>query len=309
MAGITTYLSARAGYKREAGRQHSMFKKLMPRFIREARAAEDGSVTERDLHRVTAHATRVPLTLGATYALLRGTPLTDEERICQTLLGGLTPICHDYFDRPELCEERLLKSMGAPLEIDPESAHEWIYIRFMRILPHLVPDIDTFYPAFREVYRTQLATRQQGQKNLSYTDLKGLFYDQGSAVAHLARTLVRTPIDEAELAAVQQWGWVLQLVDDTMNLHKDQEAGRQTVATTADNITAYTALCHEEFRELAKRVRALGRSKAQTERILGRMLLVLARGLSMLQQLQQQPKAVAKPSDLAMMRAYLDFKW
>ena len=315
------------GYGMDAMMQKMIISKMMSPYFKDAREADDGSLTARDLKRVQSYAQLCPTTLGANYAILRGRSMTMEERAAQTLLGGVTPLYDDFFDRVDLSEDLVLKVTEAPHDCEPNNAREWMFIRYMRVLRHLAADIDTFLPQFHEVYKSQLASKQQERQNLDQASLKKILYEKGGHAALLFRVLLPDPLRDGEAEAMMQWGWVIQLLDDTFDVYEDHQEGIQTLATTANSMEEYAEFCYEEFRELAKRFRAIDYPKGRTNKALNRMLFTICWGLVALEQFKKLPQKGHRfnPADyerkqlicdmdktsnqLKGMAKYMGFKW
>lgn len=269
--------------------QKMMLRKMLRPYLQQAAKDNDGSLSAKDLKRVNGYALLTTTTLGANYAILHGRSMSMEERAAQTLLGALTPLYDDFFDVAELSADNLQYMMRHPHKYTHTSTREHLFLRFLRILQHLAPDIDTFNEVFFEVYRTQLASKQQEREGTDAATLKTILYEKGGYAALLFRMLLREPMREGEKEAIMQWGWVIQLLDDTFDVYEDHANGIRTLANTAESMEAYAALCYEEFRELARRFRAVGFERKRTERVLNRMLFIICWGLVALEQFKKLP--------------------
>jgi len=61
----------------------------------------DGSLTSQDLKKITSYyGLGVPGILGELFCVLRGKPMTKDERFCLTFLGGISGMLDDLFDDP-----------------------------------------------------------------------------------------------------------------------------------------------------------------------------------------------------------------
>lgn len=283
-------MSGSMGYGMEVMMQKMIIAKMFKPYLKDAATANDGSLTAKDLKRCESYALLTATTLGANYAILHGQSMTMEQRAAQTLLGGLTPLYDDLFDRPELDTERLLYLKQHPHKAVPTSTREHLFLRFLRVLQHLAADIDVFNAQFMDVYRTQLASKDQERAGIEGEALKTILYEKGGHAALLFRSLMPYPMRDGEKEAIMQWGWVIQLLDDTFDLYEDHQDGIRTLANTAHSMDAYVAMCEAEFRELATRFRAADFPKRATERALNRMLFIICWGLVALDKLKALPE-------------------
>ena len=135
-----------------------------------------------------------------------------------------------------------------------------------------------------------MASKQQERADIDAEALKTILYDKGGHAAMLFRSMMPYPMRDGEQEAIMQWGWVIQLLDDTFDLYEDHQSGIRTLATTSRSMDDYVALCEAEFRELATRFRAADFPKANTERALNRMLFIICWGLVALEQLKALPQ-------------------
>jgi len=216
--------------------------------------------------------------LGETFCLLRGQPISKQEKSSFLHSSMFAPFYDDLFDTGEFQELRILEMMASPEDCKPSSFFEAILCEALSIVYENCPNRILFDKLFRELFDAQKQIRNVPlnpglQKSWTENSLK-----KGGISAQLYRTLLCHPMREGEDAAFFHLGSLIQFMDDLFDVHEDFVSGRKTLITRSQDMDTLAQWYQRETRECLERFRSLGYHPRDQKRFLFRVNFILSRG-------------------------------
>ncbi len=243
LPGIYAFLLKRVLYQKKF-----LKKELEPELLA-FRRKNDGSLTEADFKKLTSYyAMGVPSIFGESLCVLRGYPMSENERLCLSYLGGISGLLDDLFDEPGKSANHLSDFIHSPENLVPGNTHEkllkTLYIKGLSYSPH---------PQKIKITATEVFNAQQMSLSQKETqgipDLRDITFLKGGNSFKYYRLCLANKLQEKEDEMIYQLGGLMQLGNDIFDIRQDTRDGITTLAT----ITSDISLLRENFdRELQK---------------------------------------------------------
>jgi len=259
-------------------------------------------LSEFERERIYKYGLYVPLFIGESFGVLRGSKMAEKERIAITCLGCMTGLFDDLFDENNYSDSFIRNLLENPVK---DSAHSpqlkilvELYPLFLSNTPHKV----IAKALMLKVFDAQAASRLQIDATLTPTELETITYNKGGFTMQLYRTAFQNEIVESENALFYELGAIGQLENDIFDVYKDYCAGINTLATSAIDIqqleSAYRNLNSKIWNNIDNS-RFKSADKENFRRICS---LIIARGYVAIHQLKKVSKktnGIFKPSEYA----------
>ena len=207
----------------------------------------DDSLDENDCKKILDYyGLAVPAILGEAFCSLRGTPMTDKERLASTCQGAMTGLGDDFFDKQRLSEQGVKKFIENPEQFIGNTASEKLFLVFYKTALNNAPVPAQMRAQIYKVFYAQLLSKQQDVPGLSYEVIKDVTLRKGAESVLYYRTAFEHPMKKGEEKMLFCIGGLMQLSNDIFDVYKDYQNGVSTIITTATTIKEfrfyYTAL-------------------------------------------------------------------
>ena len=234
-----------------------------------ARKNNDGTLDENDFRKITHYyALAVPAILGEAFCVLRGRPMSDNERWASTAQGAMTGLFDDFHDKGELSEIQIENKLEPQSQPVHRASNEKIFELFYDMALQHVPDQNHTKQGLKDVYLAQVKSKRQKEK-LDYDTLKDITFLKGGASLIFYRSAFFPVADDAEKKLLFNLGGLMQLSNDIFDVYKDRESGIHTMVTESENIH----LLREEFtrtqKEHSEKAFSLGYEPKNLKKFLG----------------------------------------
>lgn len=197
----------------------------------------DGSLTPKDFNKITNYyGLGVPGVLGESFCLLRGKPMTKNERLCLTCLGGISGLLDDLFDDPKKQAGHLEKFILQPENLKPADSYEALLLHFYLLgLTHSAnPGI--LKKQALQVFKSQQQSKDQQNTGNSLQEIEDITYAKGGASFIFYRLCLNDPFPENEEKFLIHLGGLMQLGNDIFDVWEDHQTDTKTAVTMCTNI-------------------------------------------------------------------------
>ena len=161
---------------------------------------------------------------------IRGFKATHKEKQRLLYLAAIMPLFDDLTDTLEIPSKDIIKD----LKSTNNTLHPTIpVIRFLyfKLIENCSEHfIFTFHRAL-EVQDKSISQLQE--KKLSTKDLKDITYEKGGISIFLFRLILDHPLRKNEKKSIYELGYLIQLINDMFDIHKDYHNKQQTLFTNA----------------------------------------------------------------------------
>ncbi len=215
--------------------QKSFVNKFFNPLIDKYRAANDGSLTEKDFERAITYATMIPALPGEAFCRLRGKLMTNRERESLTLLASLTGLFDDLFDTKELGYDEIRHMLLSPVETEHQESFKKMLIGIYgkALTRAFSPDSIKAYNL--KVLEAQQKSKLQKNNTPEPDELRKITYDKGGYSIPVYRcALEGNPQSDYEL--LYRLGALGQLENDIFDVYKDLKDDISTLVTTTKSI-------------------------------------------------------------------------
>ena len=248
----------------------------------------DGSLTPQDLKKITSYySLGVPGVLGESFCVLRKKPMTENERLCLTFLGGISGLLDDLFDDPEKQANHLEKFILQPESLKPMNSYEALLLHFYLLgLKHSVnPGI--LKKQALQVFRSQQQSKDQQNPGNSRQEIQDITYAKGGASFIFYRLCLNNSLQEEEEKLLFHLGGLMQLGNDIFDVWEDHQTGTKTAATLCTDIPELRREFINEMNLSSKLARKTNFRKDLVEKFLRSTSLGLSRVLVCLDQFEK----------------------
>ena len=212
-------------------------------FLEEANKTKDDSLDENDFKKTTGYyGLAVPAILGEAFCILRGTTMTEQERLAATCQGAMTGLGDDFFDKQRLSDEAVKDFVSAPEKITGNSASEKLFLYFYKTALTNAPDQEQMQQQLLKVYYAQLMSKQQRGGVLDHESIKDITLRKGAESLLFYRTAFKHPIVKGEEKMLYCLGGLMQLSNDIFDVYDDRLNGIDTLLTTTKKINEVRVL-------------------------------------------------------------------
>lgn len=201
------------------------------------RIKNDGSLSKEDFSKITSYyAMGVPGVLGESLCILRGCAMKPRERLCLSLLGGISGLLDDLFDDPDKDADHLEEFIMEPETMEPANTHEKLLLHFYRLGLHYSYHPNLIQKQAEKVFHTQQQSIQQQQAGDEAGRIEEVTFLKGGASFIYYRLCLEHDLSKAEENLLYHLGGLMQMGNDIFDVWEDHGAGISTIATRCRNI-------------------------------------------------------------------------
>ena len=118
---------------RNIKRQQQFITETLGPELEAAKKNSDNTLDETDFKKITKYyGLAVPAILGEALCVLRGYPMTLQERLACTYQGASTGLFDDFFDKHDMPDERLKDFIKTPEKLVGKNSSEKLFLHFYR---------------------------------------------------------------------------------------------------------------------------------------------------------------------------------
>ena len=273
---------------KNVAKQKRFIKNVVERELLPFKKNNDGSLTPQDLKKITSYyGLGVPGILGELFCVLRGKPMTENERFCLTFLGGISGLLDDLFDDPEKQANHLEKFILQPKSLKPMNSYESLLLHFYLLgLKH------SAHPGLLkkqglQVFRSQQQSKDQQNFGNSPQAIHDITYHKGGASFIFYRLCLNNPLQEKEKKLLFHLGGLMQLGNDIFDVWEDYQTNTKTAATICTDIQELRREFINEMQFTFKLARKTNLRKDRVDNFLRSTTLALSRVLVCLDQFEK----------------------
>jgi len=231
--------------------QRKFIKTSLDPLLKKFREGQNPGLTNSDIKKIKHYyGYAVPAILGEGFCILRGEPMTYNERMALTCLGALTGLYDDFFDKLDTSASHILELTTDPNENNAHNIHELVFVKFYKIALDHCPDSKLIKQRFIEVYEAQLLSKRQKNNHLSQGEIRSITFAKGGASLLFYRNALPGQMDENERNLLYTLGGLMQLENDIFDIHKDHQDNVDTLATATKNIAELRKEYFKLYREI-----------------------------------------------------------
>jgi len=248
----------------------------------------DGSLTPQDLKKITNYyGLGVPGILGESFCVLRGKPMTKNERFCLTFLGGISGMLDDLFDDPKKEPVHLEEFILHPEALKPADTYESLLLHFYLLGLKHSANPGLLKKQALKVFKSQHKSKDQQNFGNSPQAIHDITYYKGGASFIFYRLCLNNPLQEKEEKLLNHLGGLMQLGNDIFDTWEDSQTDTKTAATICTDIPELRKEFINEIQFTFKLARETNFRKDQAENFLQSTTLALSRVLVCLDQFEK----------------------
>jgi len=259
-------------------------------------------LTENDKQRLYKYGLYVPLFIGESFAILRGSKLSEKERIAITCLGCMTGLFDDLFDENNYSDSFIRNVLENPVKDSTHSPQIAILVELYPLFLDHTPHKSNAKALMLKVFDAQVASRLQTSKTLTTAELETITYNKGGFTMQFYRTAFENEISESEDALFYKIGAIGQLENDIFDVFKDYHAGINTLATSAVDIRQLEFIYRKLHAGIWNSIDVVQFKSADKENFKRICLLIIVRGyvaIHRLKKVSKKTNGIFKPAEYA----------
>ncbi|MBS4057489.1 MAG: class 1 isoprenoid biosynthesis enzyme [Bacteroidales bacterium] len=233
----------------------------------------------------------VPAILGEAFGILLAKPMSRNERMALTYLGGATGLFDDFFDKHHLPKDYILDLLRQSRDLIVTNANEQLFLNlYGKALEHAAnPDLVRTYSL--KIFESEVLSEKQLNPEIDIHEIKRITLEKGGVSLLFYRSGMDAAISDEEKVLFFHLGGLLQLENDIFDIYKDHRDGIKTLATTATKIeplrVTYTTLTDQVIRY----VHETAFSEKNKRQFIDIMLIIIGRGFVCLDMLARNEKS------------------
>lgn len=244
-------------------------------------------LSESESERIYKYGLYVPLFIGESFAVLRGTKLSEKERIAITCLGCMTTLFDDLFDETNYSDRFIRNLLENPVKDSTNSPQLTILVELYYLFLSNTCHQTNAKALMLKVFDSQVASRLQTDKTLTLTELETITYNKGGFTMQLYRTAFETEMTENEQQLFYRLGAIGQLENDIFDAYKDYHSGINTLATNANDVCQVETIYRNLHTKIWKSIDILSFKSIDKENFKRICSLIIARGYVAIHQLKK----------------------
>jgi len=216
----------------------------------------DGSLTEKDLKKITDYyALGVSGILGTSFCILRGYKMKLAERKVISYLGGISGLLDDLFDDTSKETQGFKDFILSPQEMTPNNVQEALLIDLYTEGLKECSRSEKIQQLALNVFQTQQESLKQKDNSINKLELEKITFAKGGSSFLYYRACLENIADQNEKELIYHLGGLMQLGNDIFDVYKDRQENIQTLATRTIDINVLRNYFQTELErsfELAK---------------------------------------------------------
>ena len=259
--------------------------------IDKSKKSNDGSLDEDDFRKISLYGYAVPAMIGETFCMLRGTKMSEQERLAMTYLGTITGLFDDFFDKKNRSVAEIELLIENPVTTVSSSSYDRLIVTLFNKVLENCEDKNQLKIRCRQVFEAEVQSKKQMLPDIERAELKEIIFQKGGVSMLLYSCALSGSLSEADKTIIFKLGSLGQLENDIFDVYKDYHEGIKTLVTTETRISnlrkIYSGLVEEIF-DLVEETNYPYKNKHNFLRIVA---LVLCRGYVCLDYLEKKEKS------------------
>ncbi len=199
----------------------------------------DVSLSEPDLNKVKKIYSLISVILFVEpFQRLRGYKLSDQQRRCFSIIGALTSLVDDYFDRFQLDFAKILKIANNERGYVAENQHQSLTKKLLTELELISKPDDDYKETLSKVLYYQKESLKQFDSHTMLDDIYFITIQKSGSSALYYCTLVSPDISKEETEMLYHLTILIQTVNDIFDVVKDLNDGIKTYPNTVGSVGA-----------------------------------------------------------------------
>ena len=228
-------------------------------------ATNDGSIDDQDTRKINSYyGLAVPAILGEAFCILRGTNMTNKERLASTAQGAMTGLFDDFFDKDYLSDNAVENIIHQKNNQGNKKTNQLLFDRFYKTALDNVPDKKLMVEALLDVYRAQVSSKLQLNQDIPTNELLNITMHKGGSSVLFYRTAFFPEVSGKEKTLINNLGAMMQLGNDIFDVYKDRESGINTLVTLTHNINEVRTILKTRLQEYYSAAYELGYPEKNT---------------------------------------------
>ncbi len=235
-------------FRRKVKEQSAFYRLNLATQVEDILLNADKEIAGRLLKRTAKYSIAIPARLGEPFCILRGQPMTHNERLALTCLGGLTGLFDDLVDENKLTDEQILRfveTQKSETGLADLELIKYLYEKALECSENKELIVEQTY----KVVVSQIESRKQTTKKLTVGELKQISTSKGDAAMLMYRGAFGGEVSKSEKEMLCQLGAVGQYVNDIFDVYDDTQTG---IATFANQTTDAEELLRDFSEEIDK---------------------------------------------------------
>jgi len=210
------------------------------------RQRNDGSLKADDFYKIRRYyGYAVPAVLGEAFCILRGAPMTIDEREASTSQGVITGIFDDFFDKQQLDFDRISKITNDPKSFQPENLVQEIFIKHWQNVLKRAGNKELLKETRDKILGSQQDSMEQENESIGFDRIKQVTFDKGGYSVLFYRSAFGHPLAAGEYEAVYNLGALFQMGNDIFDVYFDRQQNIKTLLTTTESINDVISVFNE----------------------------------------------------------------
>ncbi len=236
---------------------------------------QDGSIEAKDLLKIKKiYGFAVVLLFVEPFQRVRGQKLSTNERYTFSLIGAMTGLLDDYFDKFQLPLARIQELSDAASEVKASNQHEAL----SRLLLQQLAEHSNLNPAYQQARLDVLHWQQESLRqmnDISKAELDQITRAKAGHSALLYASLLNTPCSKAECDMLYELSALIQLANDIFDVYEDTQSGIHTLANTCASIADLQLIFEAYLHHWLEKLAALPYTKSAKRVFYNRINLVI----------------------------------
>ena len=259
--------------------------------IEQSKKTNDGSLDEDDFRKISLYGYAVPAMIGETFCVLRGTKMSEQERLAMTYLGTITGLFDDFFDKKNMSVAEIESLIENPTESNSSNSYEKLIITLFNKVLENCSDKNQLKNSCRQVFEAEVLSKKQMLPDVERDEIQEIIFQKGGVSMLLYSCALAGNLSEADKTIIFKLGSIGQLENDIFDVYKDYHEGIKTLVTTEINISNLREIYSGLVEEIFELVRATNYPDKNKQAFLRILALVLCRGYVCLDYLEKNKKS------------------
>ncbi|MCY7311748.1 MAG: hypothetical protein LH619_13310 [Chitinophagaceae bacterium] len=233
-------------------KQHAFIREHLQPELTAAKNVNDGSLDEKDFKKITHYyGLAVPAILGEEICALRGSSMSQRERMALMYQGAMTGLGDDFFDKQGTSTETVKEFIEHPEQFTGHTANERLFLSFYKKSLEHAHDASLVKKYLRKVFAAQVESKKQAAPGLTRDEIMKITLDKGGTSVLFYRAAMSHFFGEGEEEALYKIGGLMQFGNDVFGVYDDRNENIATLLTTTKKIaevrTIFRSIMDESF--------------------------------------------------------------
>ena len=238
-------------FARKVKFQKKFLRHRIDSIIDQSKKTNDGSLDDDDFRKISLYGYAVPAMIGETFCVLRGTKMSEQERLAMTYLGTITGLFDDFFDKKNMSVGEIELLIDNPVATVSSSSYEKLFVTLFNKAIENCSDRNLLKTYCTKVFEAEIQSKKQMLPGIERDEVKEIIFQKGGVSMLLYSCALTENLSEADKTIIFKLGGLGQLENDIFDVYKDYHEGIKTMVTTENKISnlreVYTGLVDEIF--------------------------------------------------------------